>query len=127
MLDRALLSMECAYRWNTHLVALARASRAGGCAECRLRPSAFCMSMLMHGVSLHTARDWLQAAPLLVRQSDASCRSANGARPARMMSSILGFESQRSSGAIPMHESCIFCTLRSTAKAWLAAKPGKRW
>jgi hypothetical protein len=69
-------------RCTTHLVALQGGSRAGGNADRRLRPSAFCSSMLMQGVSLaaaHATVVW----PLLAWQSGASYgRGANGARAA---------------------------------------------
>lgn len=67
---------------QAHLVALQGGSRAGGSADRRLRPSAFCSSMLMQGVSLaagHATVAW----PTLVQQSGASYgRGASGARAA---------------------------------------------
>lgn len=61
-------------------LALVSGSRAGGSADCRLRPSAFCHSMLMHGVSLTEAHAPTAALPRLDRRSEASgCRVARGA------------------------------------------------
>ena len=49
---RARSAQDTLNRYTTHLVALQGGSRAGGNADRRLRPSAFCSSMLMQGVSL---------------------------------------------------------------------------
>jgi hypothetical protein len=69
-------------RCTTHLVALQGGSRAGGKADRRLRPSAFCSSMLMQGVSLAAVHATV-VGPLLVWQSGASYgRGASGARAA---------------------------------------------
>lgn len=74
-------------------MALQGGSRAGGSADRRLRPSAFCSSMLMQGVSLaagHATVVWL----LLVWQSCPSYgRGASGARAAPCKTKLsLSFE-----------------------------------
>ena len=58
---------------ETYLAALDSGPRCGGCAECKLSPSAFCMSMLMHGVSLEETQAPMPAlTPVLMRLSAAS-------------------------------------------------------